>query len=152
MEKPNYELESFENGQFHFFESKNTKGEIIKKVVAFSKSEENEDIYRLVFGDLIGNGKIDFYSSSTNNDMEIILNSVIKAIEIFFNHNPEKSITFTGSTISRTRLYRAVISKFMESKEPKYSVFGFTNENEIIIFDKNKTFIGYLIKKNNEIY
>ena len=127
---------------------------VTKKVVAFSPSSENEQIYRLVFGDLLPNGNIDVYSSSQNKDMELILSTVIKAIESFFVYHPENVISFAGSTPARIRLYRAVINKFIDHLEnpPKlsYKIYGFTDENQIESFQKDKTYIGYLIHKTNE--
>jgi hypothetical protein len=76
MEKPNYPIDTFENGLYHFFDSV-SNGKTTKKVVAFSPSTENELIYRLVFGDLLPDGNIDVYASSQNNDMELILSTVL---------------------------------------------------------------------------
>jgi len=153
MEKPVYPISTFENGLYHFFDSVNDNV-VTKKVVAFSPSTENEQIYRLAFGDLLPNGNIDVYSASQNKDIELILSTVIKAIESFFVYHPEKIISFAGSTPARTPLYRAVINKFIDNLEnpPELSnkIYGFTDENEIESFQKDKTYIGYLIHKTNE--
>lgn len=153
MEKPVYPINTFENGLYHFFDSV-SDNIVTKKVVAFSPSTENEQIYRLVFGDLLPNGNIDVYGSSQNKDMELILSTVIKAIESFFVYHPEKIISFAGSTPARTRLYRAVINKFIDNLENQpelsYKIYGFTDDNEIEPFQKDKIYIGYLIHKKNE--
>jgi hypothetical protein len=148
MEKPNYPIDSFENGLLYFFES--VGNEIVTtKVVIFSPSSEDDNIYRLVLGDLLNDGNIDVYSTSQNNDMELILMTVIKIIELFFNHYPDKIVAFTGSTPSRTRLYRAVISKFIDNPNSSYEICGITDENEVKLFQKNIQYVGYLIKKQN---
>ena len=146
MEKPVYTISSYDNGLLHFFESVG-EGSTTKKVIAFSPSNENKMIYRLVFGDLSPDGNIDVFSSSSNSDMKMILATVIKAVTTFFEYHTDKVISFIGSTPARTRLYRAVITKFIDDPELSYEIYGFTPEDVIELFEKNKHYIGYLIRK-----
>jgi hypothetical protein len=148
MEKPNYPIDSFENELFHFFDS--IGNEIVtKKVVAFYTSKENEQVYRLILGDVLDDGNIDIYSTSQNNDMEMILTTVIKTIEKFFIRYPDKIVTFTGSTPARTRLYRAVISKFVNNDDYSYKIYGIKSDNDAELFQNNHSYIGYLILKDD---
>ena len=108
-------------------------------------------LYSLVFGNVGENGEIDVYSTNANNEnMKVILGTVISTIETFFNHHPDKIITFTGSTPARTRLYRAVISKFIDNQELSYNIYGFSADGKVEIFQKHESYIGYFIQKKDE--
>lgn len=149
MEKPHYELKSTPNALQHVFESI-SKDKVIQKVVAYIPAEDDEKYYQLVFGDLLPNGKIDTLSVSNNNDMRIVLTTVANTLFSFFEQNSDKIVFFTGSTLSRTRLYRAVISKFIHETELFYDIKGITESESIENFDNNHSYIGYLIKLKNE--
>lgn len=125
MEKPNYPIDSFENGLLYFFES--IGNEIVTtKVVIFSPSLEDNNIYRLVLGDLLNDGNIDVYSTSQNNDMELILMTVIKTIELFFNHYPDKIVILQAAhpqehvyielLFQNLLIIRIVLMKYVESQ------------------------------------
>lgn len=86
-------------------------------------------IINLLFGDLLPNGKIDTLSVSNNSDMRIVLTTVVSTLFSFFEQNPDKIVFFTGSTLSRTRLYRAVISKFIQETELFYDIKGIRKRN-----------------------
>ena len=148
--KPLYKINTFQNGLYHFFDSIND-GQITQKVVAFKQSEENDLLYSLVFGNVGKDGEIDVYSTNTSNEnMDIILGTVIITIEVFFVHHPDKIVTFTGSTPARTRLYRAVISKFIDKKDFSYDVYGVSIDKGIEVFQKHELYMGYFIKKKDE--
>ncbi|MCU0469620.1 MAG: hypothetical protein MUF58_13550 [Arcicella sp.] len=148
--KPLYKIDTFQDGLYHFFESV-SDNVITQKVVAFRQSEEDDLIYSLVFGNVGDNGEIDVYSTNNSNEnMETILGTVISTIEIFFKYHPDKIITFTGSTPSRTRLYRAVIGKFVDEKDFSYNIYGISNDREVESFQKHKSYIGYFIQKKDE--
>jgi hypothetical protein len=148
--KPLYKIDTFQDGLYHFFDSID-EGLTTQKVVAFKQSEENDLLYSLVFGNVGDNGEIDVHSTNASNEnMKIILGTVISTIEIFFKHHPDRIITFTGSTPARTRLYRAVISKFIDNQELSYNIYGFSTDGKVEIFQKHESYIGYFIQKKDE--
>lgn len=102
MGKPHYELKSTPNALQHVFESV-SDDKVIQKVVAYIPTEDDDDYYQLIFGDLLPNGKVDTLSVSNNNDMKIVLTTVVNTLLLFFEQNPNKIVFFTGSTLSRTR-------------------------------------------------
>ncbi len=149
MEKPTYFLKSSPDALQHVFESIGDD-KIVKKAVAYVVDKENDSLYQLIFGDLTETGEIDTLSVSNNNDMKMVLTTVVSTLFAFFEQNPDKIVFFTGSTLSRTRLYRAVIAKFIAEAELFYHVMSITESGNLHIFDRNQTFIGYLIRKKNE--
>ena len=145
MEKPHYELKSTPNALQHVFESV-SDDKVIQKIVAYIPTEDDDEYYQLIFGDLLPNGKIDTLSISNNNDMRMVLTTVVSTLFSFFEQNPNKIVFFTGSTLSRTRLYRAVISKFIQQTELFYDIKGITEDESIEKFDNNHSYIAYLIE------
>ncbi|MDZ7897800.1 MAG: hypothetical protein U5N85_07190 [Arcicella sp.] len=74
----------------------------------------------------------------------------MRYLALFFEKYPNKNVFFTGSTLSRTRLYRATISKFIETSELYYQVFGLLENNSLEAFEKNHTYKAYLIQRKDE--
>ena len=150
MDKPIYTTETTPDGLRYFFESSNGE-KIIQKAVIYLETKGAPDIHQLVFGDLQLDGSVDFLSVSDNKDMKNVLSTVVKTLALFFEKYPNKGVFFTGSTLSRTRLYRATISKFIETSELYYQVYGLLEEeNHLEIFEKNHTYKAYLIQKKDE--
>ena len=149
MEKPTYNLKSSPDGLYHVFESTNGV-KSVQKAIAFLPFEESANLFQLIFGDLKSDGEIDTFAVSNNKDTTVILTTVVGTLFYFFEQNPDKSVAFTGSTAARTRLYRAVISKFVNESEPFYQILGITEEGSFEIFNKNKNYTGYLISLKNE--
>jgi hypothetical protein len=112
MEKPTYPIETSENGYWHEFESISDQ-KIIKKAVGFYPYRNDESLVELVFGDIQPDGSLNVYQVSNNNDMPIIIATVIQTIYRFLELYPDKTVTFIGSSTARNRLYRAVISKIL---------------------------------------
>lgn len=148
MSKPIYYLEQSTDGHFFFFESIGKK--IVQKAIGYIPFEENPNIVELVFGDLNKDNTVDFMNVSDNEDMVLILSTVIASINEYLADFPTKTIYFRGSSPSRTRLYRAVISKYSKSNELFYDIFGISENEQAEIFNKEHTYIGYLIRKKHE--
>ena len=149
MNKPTYTNETTPDGLRYFFESSNGE-KVIQKAIIYLETEGSPNIHQLVFGDLQPDGRIDFLSVSDNKDMRIVLATVIKTLALFFEKYPDKGVFFTGSTLSRTRLYRATISKLIETSELYYQVFGLLEDGNLEIFEKNNIYKAYLIQKKDE--
>jgi hypothetical protein len=146
MNKPTYEVQASSNGLNYYFESIND-GITIQKIVTYLPTEADDLIFQLVFGDLTADGMIDVLSVSNNQDRNVILTTVVSTLSDFFEKHPNKMVVFTGSTKSRTRLYRATIAKFIETTELYYQVFGIFEDNSTEIFNKQHSYYAYLISK-----
>ena len=129
MEKPVYDLKHSADGYFYFFDSIGEKA--IKKAIGFTPFEGSPEIVELVFGDLTDNRTIDFLTVSNNQDLILVISTVIKSLKDFLERFPAKSIYFRGSSDARTRLYRAVIAKNLEANELYYEIFGILGNEKI---------------------
>ena len=141
MEKPIYNIESSSDRLLYEFES-NSNHKIIKKAVVYLPIKQSPNLYELIFGDLQDDGTIDVQTVSNNQDIVLILNTVIKTLYHFFELYPSKTVIFTGSSASRNRLYRAVISKLINEK---FDIFGITFDDEIELFVANKNYFAFQI-------
>lgn len=83
MEKPIYNIESSSNRLLYEFES-NSNHKIIKKAVVYLPIKQDPNLYELIFGDLQDDGTIDVQTVSNNQDIVLILNTVIKIKTISF--------------------------------------------------------------------
>lgn len=126
------------------FLSVGKKGIILKRIV-FAPTEY-KNVYNLVFGDIDINGEINHQSTSNNGDRNKILATLMHAIDTYLNLYPERIITFTGSTLERTRLYRIAISLNIEYLATKFNIYC-QNDNGIFPFEKGKEINSFFIKK-----
>jgi hypothetical protein len=148
MEKPHYPIINSQEGFSYEFDSISDL-KTIRKVVVYLPYSDDGKIYQLAFGNLLENGKMDVYDKSANKDMIMVLSTVIRTLLDFLSLHPEKSVIFTGSTGTRTRLYRATISKLFDSLQDILLVQGITFDLEEEPFDKTKDYYAFLISKKN---
>lgn len=148
MEKPSYPFKSTENHRYYYFQSIGKS--VIPKIVVYQPLEGSDNVVELAFGNLMPNFSIDVFAIDDNDDMSIVITTVIYTIFDYLNYYPEKKVYFKGSTPSRTRLYRVAIAKMIDKIEPIYQVYGLISDSEMEIFNKNQTYIAYLISRKNE--
>lgn len=142
MDKPTYRLQSSTDSLQYVFESVSDEKKI-KKAVAYIQSEDNSDLYQLIFGDLTKDGDIDILSVSNNADMKTVLATVVSTFFQFFEQYPNATVAFTGSTQSRTRLYRAVITGLIKETELYYQVLGIKENGYFEPFNNQEVYVGY---------
>lgn len=145
MEKPTYNYQLAKNRERYTFVSISTIKRITK-VVDFEEFEEISDFVHFSFGDLLPNGKVDYTQVSNNQDIELVLGTIIEILFDFLERNSQKTVIFTGSSSSRNRLYRIIIAKFYSELKDKFLIQGFIDD-EIMPFESNKNFTGFLISK-----
>jgi hypothetical protein len=150
MDKPAYPFKVLENGQRFEFQSV-SHDRIIQKIVEFRELEIS-NIYNLALVDVKQDGTYDDMSVSNNQDMETIIATVIRTIQVFLAFQPTAKILFMGSTPSRTRLYRGIINKYLAEAEKIYEIHGIIEwMNEP--FQGHKTYDAFLIfLKNGQRY
>lgn len=149
MEKPTYRIETSEDGFQFDFESV-SESKTIKKSVRFYPLEADSTIYELVFGDVSVDGSIDVKTMSNNQDMVKVISTVISTMYYFFELNSEKSVAFMGSSPSRNRLYRVIISKLIDKNPNSFDIFGWNYAGTIETFTKNKDYFAFEIKLKHE--
>jgi hypothetical protein len=147
MKIPKYPLASSESLMTFEFVSEGTKG-LIHKLVRYQPTNL-KDIYNLAFGDKDHTtGNIDDTVISNNGDSEKVLATVVATVYAFTDRYPNVWIYATGSTKSRTRLYRMGITKFLSEVDEDFEVLGELND-EWETFRKDVEYEGFLVRRKN---
>lgn len=143
MNLEKYELKSGEKFEVFEFISVGKNGQI-SKMVQYT-STNYKDLYNLGFGDKNEIGEIDDTAVSNNGDSEKVLATVVATLYAFTDKHPKAMIYATGSTKSRTRLYRMGISKYIELIREDFQIFG-ELENGWESFTKRIDYKGFLVQ------
>lgn len=123
------------------------KGQI-QKLIQFT-STNYYDVYNLAFGDKNEiTGTIDDKVISNNGDSEMVLATVISALYAFTDQHPKAWIYATGSTKSRTRLYRMGIAKYLEEVNNDFEIFGQIGKIWQV-FEKDLEYESFLVRRKN---
>ena len=132
-----YEIKAGNNLTTFEFLSEGIKGQILK-IIQFQQMNL-ENLYNLAFGDKnLDTGKLDDTVVTDNGDSEKVLATVVSAIYAFADRYPDSWIYATGSTASRTRLYKMGINKYYEIVLEDFEIMGeYRNEWERYEFGKN---------------
>ncbi|MFY8187393.1 MAG: DUF6934 family protein [Flavobacterium sp.] len=116
MSNPKYQLNAEEDLTVFNFISEGPKGKITKIIEI--KETNLKGFFNLAFGDKNQEtGTIDDTIVTNNNDTEKVLATVVSAVYAFTDLNPDAWVYATGSTDSRTRLYRMGINKYLSQVE-----------------------------------
>jgi hypothetical protein len=150
MHLDRYNLKAGEAFRVFEFTSIGPKGKI-KKMVQYSHTNY-QGLYNLGFGDKNPiTGEIDDQAISNNDDSEKVLATVIATLYVFTSEYPDALVYATGSTISRTRLYRMGISKFLDHVITDFEVYG-EIEKGWEPFKKDMDYNGFLVKRKFKLY
>ncbi|PQA90423.1 hypothetical protein SAMN05421796_108148 [Chryseobacterium piscicola] len=145
MHLPKYPLNSSDKMMTFEFISEGDKG-LIHKLVRF-QSTNLKDVYNLAFGDKnYLTGDIDDKVISNNGDSEKVLASVVATLYAFTDKYSEVWIYATGSTKSRTRLYRMGITKFYTEVKKDFEIYG-QLEDDWEEFKIGTEYDGFLVKR-----
>jgi hypothetical protein len=109
-----------------------------------------KDVYNLAFGDKDQKTEnIDDTVISNNKDSEKVLATVVATVFAFTDKYPDVWIYATGSTKSRTRLYRMGITKFISEVVDDFELLGERND-EWENFEKNVEYEGFLVRRKRK--
>ena len=148
MKLPKYPLASSDSLMTFEFVSEGSKG-LIHKLVRYQPTNL-KDIYNIAFGDKdIATGNIDDNVISNNGDSEKVLATVVATVYAFTDKYPDFWIYATGSTKSRTRLYRMGITKFLSEVNEDFEVLG-ELKDEWEEFKKDIEYDGFLVRRKNK--
>jgi len=92
--------------------------------------------------------EIDDKIVSDNGDMEKVLATVISIIYAFTEEFPDKWVYITGSSPTRTRLYRIIIMKYLSIVESDFTLRCWQN-GEWKDFYPNINCQGFVLKRKN---
>jgi len=140
-----YTIEADASGLAYEFISEGPNGSI-KKRIEFSLLFEAEQIYNLGFGDIGSDNTIDDMERSNNADTNKVLATVAFCVEDFLNFVPEATVFATGSTLSRTRLYRMAITTHIQ-QFPDYLEVSGLYEGNWEIFKDGIAYEAFKVKK-----
>lgn len=144
IQKPRYSFESSPDALVFEFDSI-SESKTIRKAVIYEDIDGYDDLVQLGFGDITEHGEIDFIAVSRNKDRDKILATVAQTMVVFFEKYPNKKLYFRGSTDTRTRLYRSLISKFIEVIEPYFIVIGLKQDGTPENFILNQDYNAFII-------
>ncbi len=145
MHLESYILYADESGADFFFVSTGPRGEI-QKAIQFRPMKE-QGIFNLAFGDLnIDTGELDDEARSNNGDVEKILATVAKATYTFTQYNPMCWIYATGSSLSRNRICRTALDKYLVEIEENFEVFA-EGPNGWQLYQKGGAYTAFLIRE-----
>jgi hypothetical protein len=148
MNLPKYPLASSDRMMTFEFVSEGPKG-LIHKLVRFQPTNL-KSIYNLAFGDKDHTtGEIDDATISNNEDSEKVLATVVATVYAFTDKYPDLWIYATGSTKSRTRLYRMGITKYLSEVSEDFEVLGERND-DWETFQKDVEYEGFLVRRKNK--
>ncbi len=143
-----YELKSGEQLEVFEFVSIGPKGKI-PKIVQYTLTNY-KDLYNLGFGDMnIETGEIDDNVISNNGDSEKVLATVVASLYAFTDKHCEAMVYATGSSKSRTRLYRMGITKYIDEIKKDFEIYG-ELESGWEEFQKEVEYDAFLIKLKNK--
>jgi hypothetical protein len=127
------------------FRSEGPRG-VITKQVAFKAFKENPNVYNLGFGDVDENGEISDIVISNNQDSRKVLATVALTVYKFCEKYPDCYVFATGSTPTRTRLYRIGITNNLVEIRKDFNLFGHIDD-AWERFEKGRDYEAFLIKK-----
>ncbi|MEP6903672.1 MAG: hypothetical protein ABJA66_18260 [Actinomycetota bacterium] len=142
---PRYELKADKSLMVFEFTSIGKKGEIAK-IVQYSETNL-QDFYNLGFGDKDSEtGEIDNKVISDNGDSQKVLATVAATVLAFTEQYKNAWIYATGSTKSRTRLYRLGITNNLAEILNDFEIYGQQN-GEWREFAKGIEYEAFLVKR-----
>ena len=146
MNLPHYNYFAKNNYQDYEFYSDGPNGRI-KKVVMFSKMQDDPLVYNLAFGDEEADtGVVSDLAITDNKDTMIVLATVANTINDFCDRYGNHYIFATGSTAARTRLYQMGISNFLNEISMNFEILG--SKNGVLYgFQKNVNYDSFLVKR-----
>lgn len=145
MKVDKYSLKAESNFTVFEFISEGFRG-TIRKLIQFQETNE-PNLFNIAFGDKDENtGEIDDLVVSNNGDIEKELATVVAALYAFCEKYPEAFIYATGSTNSRTRLYRMGITKFLDELNADFYLYGQIGD-DFYNFEIDQHYVGFLVQR-----
>ena len=127
------------------FTSYGNKGEV-SKIIQYSETNL-KGMFNLAFGDKIsGTDELDDKVITDNGDSEKILATVVASVYAFTDKYQDVWVYATGSSKSRTRLYRIGITKYLPEIEMDFDIYGL-HEGEWEYFEKGIVYEAFLVKR-----
>jgi hypothetical protein len=145
MNYPRYDY-SAEN-ELSIFEFDSIGKERITKIVQYTEMSV-KGYFNLGFGDLdVQTREINDEIITNNGDGQKVLATVVSTMYAFTGKTPDAYIYATGSSASRTRLYRMGIANNLEELKKDFYVFGLRYDEEFEPFIVGEDYLGFLVTR-----
>lgn len=142
-----YSLQADDSFTYFEFLSTGSNG-MIPKIIEFQTTSV-PDFYNLAFGDKHREtGDIDDLAVSNNGDTQKVLATVVNAVYAFFDKHPDAIVYATGSTPTRTRLYKMGITKFYNEIQSDFYLYG-RSGNHLYEFDSHAEYEAFVAKRKS---
>jgi hypothetical protein len=143
MKHEKYDLAASSEYMEYYFTSAGRNGEIAKII---QYSYVSHGVFNLGFGIHNRDGTMDDIAISNNGDMEKVLATVGATVYHFTEKYPGTLVMAQGSTASRTRLYRRMITLNYDEISEEFSIYGLKNDvwEEFV---KNRDYQAFLVKR-----
>lgn len=146
MKYPRYQYSTEKELHFFEFESVGIKGKV-KKIVQYTEMNI-EGYYNLGFGDYDETtGEVNDKIVTNNGDGLKVLSTVVSTVYAFTGKYKDAKIFATGSTESRTRLYRMGISNNLEELKEDFLVYGLKSDETFEEFIVGEDYLGFLVTR-----
>ncbi len=147
MKLDRYELQAGRNLNTFEFLSEGSKGKIIKLIQFQQMNLPN--LYNLAFGDInLLTGQLDDKIITDNGDSEKVLATIVASVYAFTGYYPDAWIFATGSTTTRTRLYRMGINKYFDIVDEDFDIMG-EQQSEWEWYKKGKDYQAFAFHRKN---
>ena len=146
MNYPRYDYSAGNELNIFEFESIGNKGKI-KKIVQYTEMSI-KGYFNLGFGDLdLKTREINDEIITNNGDGQKVLATVVSTLYSFTGKNPDAYVDATGSSESRTRLYRMGITNNLEELKKDFHVYGLRNDEVFEPFIVGEDYLGFLVTR-----
>ncbi|MFD1258391.1 DUF6934 family protein [Mucilaginibacter terrae] len=151
MNRPTYKnLQASEDLQTFVFISDGRRGQI-KKAVEYTPIDIDNNIYNLGFGTLNEDYSIAGNDRTNNGDINKVLSTVAKTIDVYTHFYPSRKIYFTGYMPQLTKIYNRAISANYHLIDQNYYIYGDNDDREdhysFEDFVLGKTYYGFLLQR-----
>jgi len=141
-----YQFESAPDLLTFEFESIGPVGTVTKAV--HYTSTDTAGVYNLGFGDIDPlTGYLDDSIVTNNHDSQKVLATVAYTLYLFTERYPDAIVLASGSTTTRTRLYRIGIANNLRDIEQDFDVLGLTDLIEWEPFRKNIDYLAFSVRR-----
>ena len=145
MNLDKYPLSAGETSMVYEFLSEGINGKIPKLIIYRETNLHN--FYNIGFGDKNEmTGVIDDEVITNNGDSQKVLATVASSLLQFTDKYPNAMVYATGSTKSRTRLYRMGINNNLEMIEANFEIFG-QHKYGWELFKKGVEYEAFFVKR-----
>ncbi|RYE90675.1 MAG: hypothetical protein EOO37_02385 [Cytophagaceae bacterium] len=140
-----YDLNAGDSLTTFYFVSEGNRGRFIK-IIQFEPMEL-EGVYNLAFGDHdAATGQLNDKAVTDNGDTEKTLATVVAALYKFADHYPAAWVYATGSTATRTRLYRMGINKYWPVVAADFDILG-QRDSEWEPYEVGKDYQAFAVRR-----